>query len=599
MAVQVTTGSVEFQQNTYPQLGEEEFFHQPKNLASNFKRRNYANIQIDVFLGSKTADYRLVDLIVKDCSVENVLTVSGWSKVKERETAVEPSTKLQNLILIYDSASRIDLEIVKRVFERRWNSRAQVMIFVEVLGDKTLLQILGYFWSRDLLNVVLSVLGIGESYTYNPFLPGSSPGSRGAVAKLRVGDPLFPDKLTDLHNHSIPVSVFFHFPKAVLWNFTRLKNGADIEVQRALSRKLNFTADLKTTNIYGISHVVRLPDGEHVGMMGDVLVNRSDIVFNAQNMESTRGRHLETTYPTLQTGSCVLVPKAKMMPMIVRMVRPFSKAVWTAEAGVVVMLLVCLTLAGEENKLIKVLRLLLHYAFAKIPRRLSTRVFCISCVVWAYVMACMYQVNFMKELIIPRYYRSIETLEDLDESGLPLLVGGGIVQVLNNSEVPVFRSLAKRTIEFLKMNDCIQQLIEYSNVSCGVDEYVGVLLSKVRRNRHGALAIHKAKERLSLHWDVYVAKEGFPYLEKFNLHIQSLVEAGLYRKWLQDVLTETRMGEEEARSAVLILKHYEGVFILLFLGLALSTAVFILEVIAARMTLRKIPITFRRIRGAN
>ncbi|XP_048508093.1 uncharacterized protein LOC105683354 [Athalia rosae] len=488
------------------------------------------------------ADSRLANLILRDCAKEATVVVGGCSTAGSRcvrTTGFRP--KVKNLILVYKNGDAIDLDYLGSFFGNRWNPRARVIVCVGKIVERTALEILSYFWKRDLLNVALTVQSenresSSENFIYNPFVPRESPaGSRGILKRLNPGDDVFPDKLTDLYNETIPISVFFHFPKSILMNFSTPREGADIEVLAALSKKLNFSVALKTAKVFAPSYTVTLSNGEKVGMIGDVLINRSVIVLSAQYMETTMGRNVEFTYPTLQTTQLVLVPKARVMPMLVRMLQPYPEEIWIAELSVVGFLLICFALMGEDNKVMKLLNLLLHHTFGKIFDRTFNRVFCISCIWWAYLMATVYQATLTKELLAPQYYKDLNTLEELYESKLPLIVGDNMMEVLNNSEVPALKNLAKRAVKHLVLDDCTRQLLRSFNVSCASDEYVVHLLSNFYK-KNNAIMIHPVKEYLSRHWDVYVTKYGFPLLDKFNQHIQGLLEAGLYGKWVTDVL---------------------------------------------------------------
>lgn len=539
----------------------------------------------------------LANLLLKDYSGEIPLLVSSPSKAllgRDKTDAVTAYPRVENLILLYEDGSRVDIESVKSRYGYRWNSRARTILWVVKTEGKTASEILAYFWKHDLLNVALLVenekLLKKKIFIYNPFVPvKSSSNTRGILRRLKPGDSMFPDKLNDLYNHTIRVSVFFHFPKSLLRNFTRPNAGADIEVLRTLSAKLNFNVNLITAPVFAPSYFVLLPSGERVGIIGDVLVNKSDIVLTAIYMESTIGRRVEFTYPTVQTGYCILVPKAKVMPMIRRMLSPFPRIIWTAAVIIWVSLLCCLTLMGENNKFLKVLELLFHHRLQAGDRnRTFDRVFCISCIWWAYLMGSTYQASFVKELMLPKYYKDLDTLEELEESELQLVIGKNMMGVLNNSEVPVFKNLAKRAVEHLVFNNCLKQLLTAFNLSCAVDEHISLLRSKTHVTNDNRPLIHKMKECLSLHWDVYVTKQGFPFLDKFNQHIQNLIQAGLYNKWLNDILTmeKVKFDKYTVKTATLTMKHFEGIFFILFVGLCASTVVFLLELLLSKTSFK-------------
>lgn len=558
------------------------YFHSPHNSLDSSK---YALSLIKiVFTLAQAADSGLANVIVEDCFQRNTLVVIGGTArtVSNRHQ----NSKLRNLILVYDSESSVDLAALKASFGDTWNPRARIIVCIDKVEKNKPSEILKYFWKHDLLNVALTVRsldsGLEETFIYNPFIPEAE-----MAIKLNPNDSMFPDKLTDLNNRSIPISMYFHFPKAMLTNYTILKRGADVEVLRTLSKKLNFSIDLKTAAVFATSYTVSLPSGERVGMIGDVLVERSDAVMNARSIESTIGRRVEITYPTLQTRYCVVVPKAMVMPMMIRMLSPFPKVIWIALVGVIGLLLVGLALMNEKNKLMKISEICFHYSLVRIPERTFKRIFFISFIWWSYLMACIYQVNFVNELILPKHYKDVDTLEELYESNLPLIVGDSMMKVLNNSELSILRKLAERAIEHLVLEDCKQQLKTSLNVACAADEYVSGLLVKRYNTDDRTPLTNKVKECLSLHWDVYVVKYGFPLLDKFNFYIQSMLEAGLYNKWVEDVAEATGkwMSNEESRSArKLTIKHFEGPFGILLIGCGISLVVFILELIVFRMT---------------
>lgn len=526
----------------------------------------------------------LLDLIMKKYNVIAPLVVKKLrTKNGTRSIQSDSGTYTISFVLgIYDTTSDMNVTELEFVFGSMWSSRVRIVLWIFSTAERTVDEILKDFWNHNVLNVDIIVRntsnGSWEVFTYNPFV-----GVNGSMEELE-SEELFPDKLADFHNHSIPISVFDQFPTTIMTrDYKHLKTGPDSELLFVISRKMNFSIDLKTAETESNSYETTLKNNETTGVVGDIINGRSEVVWNRQYVENSPKNFVAFTYPYHTTKTCIMVRKANQIPAMVRVVLPFPLAIWYAIFSVLGVLALFMRLAKERNIFHRVIRLLLFQNIGTIPKKNVNRVYSISWIFWSVLMAVVYQANLVKDLMMPKYYRDIDTLDELYDTGSTLHVGYNIFPLVNNSESDNIRRFVDRTKVELNFDHCINRVINREPVACTVQELLADYLPTKREYRgQTGPKLYKMKEHLTNNWEAFFVKRGSPYLEKFNDIIQRLVEGGFYNFWMKITLDLYIAHEQDSGPVVLKLRHFKGGFCILILGLVISTLTFIREVSGRR-----------------
>lgn len=134
------------------------------------------------------------------------------------------------------------------------------------------------YWFAETANVILIVFNNTRQgfdiINFNPFVPISNQ-QRGKVCAVEKDKPLFPDKFINLYGYPITISMFHKPPYVHLTDgHTEMIAGEDVEFINSLQKKMNFTLVLKSDNTTAANYGIILPNGESVGLIGDILLNR-------------------------------------------------------------------------------------------------------------------------------------------------------------------------------------------------------------------------------------------------------------------------------------------------------------------------------------
>lgn len=202
------------------------------------------------------------------------------------------------------------------------------------------------------------------------------------------------------------------------------------------------------------------------------------------------------------------------------------------------------------------------------------------------VLTAIYQSSLITYLMIPQFYKDINSLQDFDESGLRLFMFPGIKEsaLLDNLN-PLRVSLNKKTIITTQnFSSCIHDLIRYKDRGCAFNELSADWT--VRQEEFfsdGVPQLHLMRECLSWYVEAYEVRRDSPFLPYVNLLISRAVESGLTRKWRNDVQStvlsqERRLHRASNQKVALQLMHFQAAFLSLVIGLAISVVVFLWEI---------------------
>ena len=317
------------------------------------------------------------------------------------------------------------------------------------------------------------------------------------------------------------------------------------------------------------------------------------------------GRKLECTQPFDVATISLVVPRAGPMPGILRIFRSFDHYMGLLILFSSAILSFYFYIRKYDDPILRTFRLLIHQQMENISDRIPDRILAFAWIFWAFVICTAAQSHLIKDLTDSPFYRSIDTLEELAESGFTLMVDEIHLRSLNNSGSEVKSIIAENAVREPDFAECMKLLVSKGNVACGVD---GIYAqgavdksnreSRVREKReHRSSTVgyaHVAGEVLTQYWRVIIVKEGFPYLDKFNEAYSIIMESGLINHWaLEDVwylvLNKFRnRGHREGGSKrhVLNLNHFEGIFKVLLIGCGIAVGIFVGEIFYYRIKRR-------------
>jgi hypothetical protein len=446
-----------------------------------------------------------------------------------------------------------------------------------------------------------------EILYYNPFVKTNFY-ERGQVYKdILTGalDRYFLDGVWNLHGSNLHISMYELQATAIreAVNNTERNSvcnyrGRDGLVLRELAKLMNFTPNITSDSVNSFDS----SDDRMTRPLNDIANGDIDIVMNSVFMKVLHSVDIEYVTPVTHFGKiCVVVPRADIIPIWVSLFHCFSVLLWATLIGTYILSAICWYIVTKHSfphqshrkvhwttSLAEVCNIFLPTSFAKIFsfRNQSERIFLASCMFFSIVITCLWQGALYNRLKSPLHYKDIDTLEELDESGLPIFT---MEQALNDLfdliDTPTTRRLSERLrlTNFPHSLDLMQQIADQGNFSLLLSHIeIETLLDTYPINTP---LLHFVQECPIIYFSSYVVPKGSPYLKVINTIVGRLFESGLIRKWYYDAIYEIYLpirleaGRDigDSKQKEFTLRDLLVAFVVLILGCGLSGAAFLME----------------------
>jgi hypothetical protein len=214
-------------------------------------------------------------------------------------------------------------------------------------------------------------------------------------------------------------------------------------------------------------------------------------------------------------------------------------------------------------------------------------VFIITWILLGIIITNTFQGSLTSYIAVPKYLPEINTLKQLDKSGLGIFVSPVIESYLTldkNDKIManLWRKFRPRpnhsvTANCLNLKDGMAELLN--------DYSARYYLRSKQYIKEGYPLLHRVKQNVLSIYSVYGVPRHSPLLPRFNVIISRIVEAGLQMKWNSDSSNRELLNGsiiavssfQTADPAPLSLMHLQTAFYLLISGLFCSTLIFILQ----------------------
>lgn len=386
-------------------------------------------------------------------------------------------------------------------------------------------------------------------FTYNPFT------SLKEYFQIDLNDlrTIKLDKLNNLYRYELRTSIFVRSPTAIKlkdvpsplktnpiylslrksFNFA----GYDGYVLANLADYMNFTLNL--TSVSDQSNYGRIVKGGiHTGTLGDVAYNRIDISGNGMFYSDYDGSGLiEFTIPVNNDKLCVVVPKAQEIPQWIKMFRCFKPKTWLILFAICTICIIFWVIVKDDDKKTRSeLPLEIIAIFLTVSTKLSTksshRIFLAFCMGYTVIVTNIFQGSLVKSFSTKSYYADVDTLEELDQSGLRIATS---LDIFSN-RTPLLANLEnKRTVLNISALDRAAFYRDVAAVERKEDANL-LINTQYKREDDGYPLLHLMKKCPSSVFIAYVVPNGSPYLNRFNFILYKFSEAGLLEKWYRDVI---------------------------------------------------------------
>ncbi|XP_069190872.1 uncharacterized protein [Procambarus clarkii] len=239
----------------------------------------------------------------------------------------------------------------------------------------------------------------------------------------------------------------------------------------------------------------------------------------------------------------------------------------------------------------------------RLPGSSSSRVLLVTWLLFAFVVGTVYRGTLTAALTLPKYPPRIETLQQLvgvvHKVTMPPY-GEEFLQFFKQSDSIVFQTLS-RLMELVPSAEYgLRQAVEKRQAHMDGRRYLQQMLADHFMSVDGSTKLYIGRQSVLPGLGAWPIPHDAPYKPQLDTIMMSVVEAGLYEKWVRDELERTKQesrrrqlarqesgGEDAAAlgepdttgTQALALHHMQGPFMLLALGLVSSLVIFVSELL--------------------
>ena len=414
----------------------------------------------------------------------------------------------------------------------------------------------------------------------------------------------YTDKLNNLRGYPVRITLFSRTPTSFplhLGDKVIDYIGVDGFLMRNLAKQMNFTAIAmapQDNNEYGFMFP---NNGTFTGSIGDILYDRADISLNSRFVKPYGTNDIEFTLPVGVDNLCIIVPKAKRLPQWLAFSRVFNLHVQFALVFVYVgCSIISCTLQMIHyhfkrvhkdislfNTFIEMLPPFLSLPLIRMPSSSHQKVFVMTCFIFGIIMASIFQGKLVTVLSKPDYYPDINTLEELDASGL--IIGTAsrnlIGDTFSTEESPHIKHLRDK-ITYYNLSDSVMDYVaKHHNISALNRLSNAINREHVFLSSDGTFQLHIVEECPRTYSLAYIIPKGSPFLLRINNIIAQFVESGIIDKWNKDTIfniTELQAYEYGSNDShkVFSLEDLQISFLILVCGLFGSAITLFVELTA-------------------
>ncbi|XP_062539170.1 uncharacterized protein LOC134207471 [Armigeres subalbatus] len=470
-----------------------------------------------------------------------------------------------------------------------------------------------------------------QIYTFDPFaINGTGYGALIAVKEAQ-DIPEIPE--SNFNGYPLRIDIFrstYSEPAAQSANATKtVFEGADVEVSRVFAEVLNFTAKYMPPDKDNFG--VQLPNGSFNGVIGRLTRHESDITFVGYFIKDYFSRDIEFTNGIYTDELCCIVRKASRIPEYLLPITIFPADLW---ALLFLMGIVCsivwiilraviqlsvpsrtgwvqkrrfaylFNLSNEiknaplYRKMVQICvdtyLLLLSAPYMRFTRSGIERLMLFGIMMVSLVFVSMFQSSLSSVFLNPVYYKDIDSLQGLDESGItiPVKYKGYMDDVFPANYSPTMDSLRNKMVLDGGKESMLAKVARLGTITTITRKTTLSLDNAVYISTKQLFMIPECPRSYNL---AYVVPRHSVLLEKVNIVLSWMLNGGLINHWINVMNFNVSIKDweqirqtEASNFKVLTLIDMQFPFYLLVIGLILSTVVFIGELMHFRFAKAKI-----------
>ncbi|KAK8397753.1 hypothetical protein O3P69_004504 [Scylla paramamosain] len=242
----------------------------------------------------------------------------------------------------------------------------------------------------------------------------------------------------------------------------------------------------------------------------------------------------------------------------------------------------------------------------RLPWGSSSRVLMAAWLAFALILGSAYRGNLTAALTLPKYPTRPETIPQLVDAVERITIppyGDSHCKYYKSSESPLFKGLAKLLDVGPNVLEGLRGALQHNRAHLGGRRFLKYQIADKFTEVDGTSRLYVGRDTLDPAASGWPIPHDAPYKSQLDRWIMAPVEAGLYEKWVEDLLSETKLrsqreqrnrqieqkesedGDTNESLTALTIIHTQGAFLLLLFGINIACVAVFSEFVAARLSL--------------
>ncbi|KAF8796906.1 Glutamate receptor ionotropic like protein [Argiope bruennichi] len=339
-----------------------------------------------------------------------------------------------------------------------------------------------------------------------------------------------------------------------------------------------------------------LSDGNWTGMIGMIQRGEANLAFNSLSITDSRFDVVDFSRVYLIEDMTFQIKKPGTLPPSLALFRPFDFTIWMAVTiTLLLMPLVIKYLLNTKDTYIKIFLKCFGSLLnqSSITKHYVSRNIVGSWLVFGMILTLSYSAILLSVLTVPLQIPAVKNFEELSEAVMKrgyricLPKGSSILEFLIHSDKKHLKFLGQTALRNNWYSGSSQCAID---TNCAVMSYRS-LFQIVAGPENWKVYYMSEESLLSLNF-AFGMEKGFRYKKQLNTIISRASSAGIYNKFVSDesykyLLFKASTMYINKETKAFSIRDLLGCFLILSLGLSLSTLTFIGEVVYHRFKKRK------------
>jgi hypothetical protein len=287
--------------------------------------------------------------------------------------------------------------------------------------------------------------------------------------------------------------------------------------------------------------------------------------------------------PVYQDRLCVMTKRAGRVPAVWVPLMIFPWQLWTALFFIYIVIAItwCILKCFTESSVsfiqtfIDASVLIFSAPFRRFPKVQSERILISSICLFSLIVVAAFQSSLSTVYTKPMYYKNIETLDELDKSGMKInsKYKSFLDDAFSVNSSDLMDRLAKKVV-WIQNESIIQRI--YKHKEAGLTRKIQYELSYKTKNLH---LINDCPKKYQI---AFVVRRNFYFLEEINDVFLRVSEAGIVRKIIRFVSFKTNLAysmknPETSTRKIFSLQDLQLGFYALLVGFGIASLTFLVE----------------------